>query len=71
MSRVIFLRLLIGLLGIVFIVLTFWLGAYFHLNVSTKIVIVLAFALAAILAEIVIAIDNLEKRLKAAFPSLL
>ena len=70
MSRVIFLRLLIGIFGILFIVLTFWLGAYFHLNVSTKIVIVLAFALAAILAEIVIAIDNLEQRLKAAFPSL-
>ena len=70
MSRVMFLRLLIGLFGIVFIDLTFWLGAYFHLNVSTKIVIVLAFALAAILVEIVIAIDNLEKRLKAAFPSL-
>ena len=70
MSMVIFLRILIGLFGTLFIVFTFWLGAYFHLNVSTKIVIVLAFALAAILEEIVIAIDNLEKRLKIAFQSL-
>ena len=70
MSRVIFLRLFIGLFGLVFIVLTFWLSVYFHLGTSTKIVIVLAFALATIFAELVIAIDNLEKRLKAAFPSL-
>ncbi|MHB1698500.1 MAG: hypothetical protein ACYCSQ_10410 [bacterium] len=70
MSRVTFLRLFIGLFGIVFIVLTFWLSAYFHLSISTKIVIVLAFALATIFAELIIAIDNLEKRLKAAFPSL-
>ena len=70
MSRAAFLRIFIGLFGIVFIVLTFWLGAYFHLGVSTKIVIVLAFALATIFAELIIAIDNLEKRLKAAFPSL-
>lgn len=70
MSRVTFLRLFIGLFGIVFIILTFWLSAYFHLSVSTKIVIVLAFALATIFAEFIIAIDNLEKRLKATFPSL-
>ncbi|MCL4322124.1 MAG: hypothetical protein M0016_00525 [Deltaproteobacteria bacterium] len=70
MSRVTFLRLFIGLFGIVFIVLTFWLSAYFHLSISTKIVIVLAFALATILAELIIAIGNLEKRLKAVFPSL-
>lgn len=70
MSRVTFLRLFIGLFGVVFIVLTFWLSVYFNLSTSTKIVIVLAFALATIFAELVIAIDNLEKRLKAAFPSL-
>ena len=70
MSRGIFLRLFIGLFGVVFIVLTFWLSVYFHLSISTKIVIVLVFALATIFAELVIAIDNLEKRLKAAFPSL-
>ena len=69
-SRATLLRLFIGLFGIVFIVLTFWLGAFFHLRISTKIVIVLAFALATIFAELIIAIDNLEKRLKAAFPSL-
>ncbi len=70
MSRATFFRLSIGLFGIIFIVLTFWIGAFFHLRISTKIVIVLAFALATIFAELIIAIDSLEKRLKAAFPSL-
>ena len=70
MSKVAFLRIFIGLFGVVFIILTFWLSVYFHLSISTKIVIALAFALATIFAEFIIAIDNLEKRLKVAFPSL-
>ena len=70
MSKAMFLRIFIGLFGMVFIVLTFWLSAYFHLNISIKLVIVLAFALATFFAEVIIAIDNLEKRLKNAFPSL-
>lgn len=70
MSKAMFLRILIGLFGIVFIVLTFWLSARFHLSTSTKLVIILAFALATFFAEVIIAIDNLEKRLKNAFPSL-
>ncbi|MHB8317313.1 MAG: hypothetical protein ACYDCW_16470 [Acidithiobacillus ferrivorans] len=70
MSRAMFLRIFIGLFGIVFIVLTFWLSAHFHLSTSTKLVIILAFALATFFAEVIIAIDNLEKRLKNAFPSL-
>jgi hypothetical protein len=70
MSKVTFLRIVIGLFGVVFIILTFWLSVYFHLSISTKIVIALAFALATIFAEFIIAMDNLEKRLKVAFPSL-
>ena len=64
MSRAMFLLIFIGLFGIVFIVLTFWLSAHFHLSTSTKLVIILAFALATFFAEVIIAIDNLEKRLK-------
>lgn len=70
MSKAIFLRIFIGLFGMVLIVLTFWLSAYFHLNISIKLVIVLAFALATFFTEVIIAIDNLEKRLKNAFPPL-
>ena len=70
MSRAMFLRIFIGIFGIVFIMLTFWLSARFHLSTSTKLVIILAFALATFFAEVIIAIENLEKRLKNAFPSL-
>ncbi|MHB8367204.1 MAG: hypothetical protein ACYDB0_09290 [Acidithiobacillus sp.] len=61
MSRAMFLRIFIGLFGIVFIVLTFWLSAHFHLSTSTKLVIILAFALATFFAEVIIAIDNLDE----------
>jgi len=70
MSKAMFLRIFIGLFGMVFIVLTFWLSAYFNFNVSIKLVIILAFALATFFTEVIIAIDNIEKRLKNDFPSL-
>lgn len=70
MSRVLFLRMIVGLLGLVFVMLTLWVGNLFHLSMSVTLVIMLAFALATFFAEIVIALENLEKRLKIAFPSL-
>lgn len=70
MSKAMFLRIFIGLFGMAFIVLTFWLSAYINFNVSIKLVIILAFALATFFTEVIIAIDNIEKRLKNDFPSL-
>lgn len=70
MSRALFLRMLVGLLGLVFVILTLWVGGHFHLGMPVTLVIMLAFALATFFAEIIIALENLEKRLKIAFPSL-
>ncbi len=70
MSRALFLRMIVGLLGLIFVVLTLWIGSFFHLSMAVTLVIMLSFALATFFAEIIIALENLEKRLKIAFPSL-
>ena len=70
MSRALLLRLIIAFLGLIFILLTLWAGSQYHLRFSITLVVMLAFALATFLAEIIIVIDNLEKRIKLSFPSL-
>lgn len=69
MSRAMLLRLLIAFFGLVFVLLTFWAGSIYHLGIAITVVIMLAFGLAAFLAEIIIVIDNLEKRIKNLFPA--
>ena len=70
MSRALLLRLIIAFFGLIFILLTLWAGSQYHLRFSITLVVMLAFALATFLAEIIIVIDNLEKRIKLSFPSL-
>lgn len=70
MSRALLLRLIIAFFGLIFILLTLWAGSRYHLRFSITLVVMLAFALATFLAEIIIVIDNLEKRIKLSFPSL-
>ena len=70
MSRALLLRLIVAFLGLIFILLTLWAGSQYHLRFSITLVVMLAFALATFLAEIIIVIDNLEKRIKLSFPSL-
>ncbi|WP_437560479.1 hypothetical protein [Acidithiobacillus sulfuriphilus] len=70
MSKATFLRIVIGVIGLLFVMLTFWLGKFFNLGVSTKMVVVLSFALATFFAEVIIAIDNLDKSIKRVFPLL-
>lgn len=70
MSRALLLRLVIAFFGLIFILLTLWAGSQYHLGFSITLVVMLAFALATFLAEIIIVIDNLEKRIKLSFPSL-
>jgi len=70
MSRAMLLRLLIAFFGLVFVLLTLWAGNIYHLSLSITVVIMLAFGLATFLAEIIIVMDNLEKRIKNLFPAL-
>jgi low affinity Fe/Cu permease len=70
MSRALVLRLLIAFLGLVFILLTIWAGNIYHFSFAVTLVIMLSFGLATFLAEIIIIIDNLEKRIKRLFPAL-
>ncbi|MBN6743111.1 hypothetical protein JKG47_22050, partial [Acidithiobacillus sp. MC6.1] len=70
MSKATFLRIIIGVTGLLFVMLTFWLGKFFNLSVSTKMILVLSFALATFFAEVIIAIDNLDKSIKRVFPLL-
>lgn len=70
MTKALFLRLLIGVVGVFFVLLTFWLGKYFNLSISTKMIVVLSFAMATFFAEVIISLDNLDRSIKRAFPLL-
>ncbi len=70
MSRALFLRLIVAFFGLIFILLTLWAGNRYNLSFSITLVIMLAFALATFFAELIIVIDNLEKRIKLSFPAM-
>ncbi len=69
-SRSMFLRVIIGVTGLLFVLLTFWLGKYFNLSIATEMVVTLFFAMATFFGEFLIAIDNLDKSVKKVFPIL-
>ncbi|MGC9207931.1 hypothetical protein [Acidithiobacillus sp.] len=70
MSRALLLRLIVAFFGLLFILLTLWAGSHYHFGYSITLVVMLAFAMATFLAELIIVIDSLEKRIKLSYPSL-
>ncbi len=64
------LRLSVALIGVVSAIAVFWVGARFHWDDSTQVVIAVLIALGAVLVEMIISFDELKDGIETIYPAL-
>ena len=64
------LRLTVALIGVVSAIAVFWVGARFHWDDSTQVVIAVSIALGAVLVEMIISFDELKDGIETIYPAL-
>jgi len=64
------LRLTVALIGVVSAIAVFWVGARFHWDDSTQVVIAVLIALGAVLVEMIISFDELKDGIETIYPAL-
>jgi len=70
LSKSTVLRLSVALIGVVSVIAVFWIGARFHWDDSTQVVIAVLIALGAILVEMIISFDELKDGIETIYPAL-
>lgn len=69
-SRATIFRIIFGFIGLISVILIFWIGAYYHWRDVDEIIMALLFATTTVLIELIITFEYFNEGIKKIFPSL-